>query len=266
MPSPSDDVVMVEGLYKSYRARTHEREAMVETVVRWMLGRPSRRREIHALNGVSFRVKRGESLGIVGGNGAGKSTLLKILAGIAMPSSGTVEVHARVSTQLSLGSGFHPFLTGRENIYLQGTILGMTNRQIQSLVPAIVEFAGIEEAVDRQLWTYSTGMASRLGFAIAAHVRFELLLLDEALTTGDIEFRSRCDERLQSFRASGATLIIVSHGSENLRILCDRALWLDHGQVRAIGAAREIIDRYEKSVVAQPMAQPEFENGQGVQN
>ena len=181
MTSHIDDVVIVDGLSKSYRARNLDRQTVVENLLRRVLGIETRRHRIHALQNISFRVARGESLGIVGSNGAGKSTLLKILAGIAAPSSGRVEVRARVATQLALGSGFHPYLTGRENIFLQGSILGMTNRQIRRLLPAIVEFAGLEDAADRQLWTYSTGMTSRLGFAVAAHVQFELLLLDEEI-------------------------------------------------------------------------------------
>jgi ABC-2 type transport system ATP-binding protein len=245
MPNPTDDVVVVEGLSKSYRARNLERQAMVENLLRWGLGIGPKRQEIRALHDVSFRVASGESVGIVGGNGAGKSTLLKILAGIATPSSGKAEVRARTATQLSLGSGFHPYLTGRENIFLQGTILGMTNPQVRELLPQIVEYAGIEEAVDRQLWTYSTGMTSRLGFAVAAHVQFDLLLLDEALSAGDRSFRDRCTQTLKEFRASGATMIIVSHGSENLRLLCDRCIWMDHGEIRLIGPASEVLDHYE---------------------
>lgn len=266
MHNRGEDVVIVEGLCKSYRARNLERQAMVENLLRWMFGLQSRRQEIRALNHVSFRVARSESLGIVGSNGAGKSTLLKILAGIATPSSGKVDVRARVATQLSLGSGFHPFLTGRENIFLQGTILGMTNRQIRNLIPAIVEYAGLEEAVDRQLWTYSNGMMSRLGFAVAAHVEFELLLLDEALSAGDVAFRDRCTETLQKFRASGATMIIVSHGSENLRLLCDRGIWLDRGEVRAMGPAPDIFDRYEASVGQRGESAAELKEARGARS
>ncbi|HVN27519.1 MAG TPA: ABC transporter ATP-binding protein [Candidatus Binataceae bacterium] len=247
MRNREDDIVIVDGVSKTYRARNLQRQALVENVLRRMLGLDSRQADIFALRNVSLRVKRGEALGIVGGNGAGKSTLLKIVAGIASPSSGKVEVRGRVATQLSLGAGFHPFLTGRENIFLQGSILGMTNREIRELLPTIVEFAGIEHALDRQLWTYSSGMNSRLGFAIAAHVKFELLLLDEALSAGDHAFRERCNATLQKFREAGATMIIVSHGSENLRSLCDRAVWMDHGEVRACGPALEIIDRYEEA-------------------
>ena len=248
MRDRSDDIVIVEGLSKSYRARNLQRQAMVENLLRWMVGVGARRHDICALSDVSFRIARGESVGIVGSNGAGKSTLLKILAGIAAPSSGKAEVRARVATQFSLGSGFHPYLTGRENIFLQGTILGMTNRQIRELLPTIVEYAGLEDAVDRQLWTYSSGMTSRLGFAVAAHVDFELLLLDEALSAGDRKFRAKCTATLQKFRNSGATMIIVSHGSENLRQLCDRAIWLHQGEIRAIGPAHEIVNQYEGSM------------------
>jgi len=254
----------VEGLSKSYRARSLERQAMVENLLRRMLGMQSRRHEINALNNVSFRVARGESLGIVGRNGSGKSTLLKILAEIAAPSSGKVQVRGRVATQLALGAGFHPYLTGRENVFLQGSILGLTNRQIRTLMPAIVEFAGLEDAVDRQLWTYSSGMTARLGFAVAAHVSFDLLLLDEALGAGDHSFRDRCTETLQRFRSSGATMIIVSHGSENLRLLCDRALWLDRGEIRALGPVREIIDRYEEAVYGRREVQTEFRGAQSL--
>ena len=266
MLNRGDDVVIVEGLSKSYRVRNLERQAMVENLLRWMFGLRARRQEIRALNNVSFSVARGESIGIVGSNGAGKSTLLKILAGIAAPSSGKVEVRARVATQLSLGSGFHPYLTGRENIFLQGTILGMTNRQVRSLIPAIVEYAGLEDAVDRQLWTYSSGMTSRLGFAVAAHVQFELLLLDEALSAGDRAFRDRCTETLQKFRSSGATMIIVSHGSENLRLLCDRGIWLNHGEIRAIGPIAEILDRYEASVGRRAEFPTEFKDVRGARS
>jgi len=256
VPSRNDDAVIVERLCKVYRVRALARQALVENVFRRVLGLQKRLAQIHALNNVSFRVARGESLGIVGHNGSGKSTLLKILAGIAAPSSGKVEVRGRVATQLQLGAGFNPFLTGRDNILLQGSILGMTNRQIRTLMPAIVEFAGLEDAVDRELWTYSSGMNARLGFAIAAHVDFDLLLLDEALSAGDRAFRERCAETLQRFRAAGATMIIVSHGSENLRQLCDNLIWLHGGEIRASGPAREIIDQYEDATAPRTKVEP----------
>jgi len=256
VPSRNDDAVIVERLTKVYRVRSLARQALVENVFRRILGAQQRLTQIRALHNVSFRVARGESLGIVGHNGSGKSTLLKILAGIAAPTSGRVEVQGRVATQLQLGAGFNPFLTGRENIFLQGTILGMTNRQIRGLIPAIVDFAGLQDAIDRELWTYSSGMNARLGFAVAAHVEFELLLLDEALSAGDRAFRERCAETLQRFRASGATLIIVSHGSENLRQLCDRVIWLEKGEIRTSGPARDLLNQYEDSTMSPSGVEP----------
>jgi lipopolysaccharide transport system ATP-binding protein len=243
----SGAVVEVDSLCKFYRTRDGK-QALFENLLRRLLGIQPRSQELCALRNITFRVARGESLGIVGANGAGKSTLLKILAGIATPTSGTVNVHARIATQLALGSGFHPYLSGRENIFLQGSILGMTNRQILARLPMIIEFAGIGDAINRPLWTYSSGMMSRLGFSVAAHVDFDLLLLDEALSAGDLGFRDRCTQTLRKFRASGATMVIVSHGSENLRQLCDRVMWIEGGEIRAIGPAAEIVEQYEAPV------------------
>jgi len=244
--SPKNDIIIVDGVSKYYHLRPGK-QALIEQAYKWLTGTLPRPREICALRDVTFRVKRGESVGVVGRNGAGKSTLLKIIAGIATPSDGKVQVPARISTQIALGSGFHPFLTGRENIFLQGTILGMTNRRVRSLMSRITDFAGLESAIDRPLWTYSHGMVARLGFSVAAHAEFEVLLLDEALTAGDIGFRDRCEETLRGFRASGATLVIVSHGTENIYELCDRAIWLEDGRIRAIGAVPEVMEQYELS-------------------
>jgi lipopolysaccharide transport system ATP-binding protein len=154
-------------------------------------------------------------------------------------------VWGRVATQLALGSGFQPYLTGRDNVFLQGTLLGLTNRDIADREAAIIAFAGLEDAIDRPLWTYSSGMAARLGFAVATHARFDILLLDEALTAGDASFRERCSAALTGFRQAGKTLVIVSHGAESIRRLCDRALWLDHGRVQELGAADEVVTAYE---------------------
>ncbi len=247
MDSRETDVVIVEGVSKIYRLRP-DKQALLETLYQWVTGTLTKPRDIHALRDLSFRVRRGESLGIVGSNGAGKSTLLKILGRITLPSAGRVEVRARVATQLALGSGFHPFLTGRENALLQGSILGMSNRRMRTILPEIIEFAGLEDVIDRQLWTYSSGMIARLGFSVASHTEFELLLLDEALAAGDLAFRERCEQTLSRFRASGATMVIVSHGTENLRRLCDRGIWLDRGSIRCIGPMPEVIAQYERSV------------------
>jgi lipopolysaccharide transport system ATP-binding protein len=237
-------VIVVQGVSKWYRARDR-RPTLAEALHRWVTGRRRPAQTVCSLRDVSFDVAQGDSLGVVGHNGSGKTTLLKILAGIARPSSGRVEVRGRVATQLALGSGFQPYLTGRDNVFLQGTLLGLTNRDIADREPAIVAFAGLEDAIDRPLWTYSSGMAARLGFAVATHARFDILLLDEALSAGDASFRERCSAALTGFRQAGKTLVIVSHGAESIRRLCDRALWLDHGRMRELGAADEVVTAYE---------------------
>ena len=242
--TPRPHVIVAERVSKEYRLR-QAKQALFEALVRRVSRTAAPARTVTALRDVSFTVAHGESLAVIGANGAGKSTLLKILAGITVPTSGRVEVRAQVATQLALGSGFHPYLSGRDNAFLQGTILGMSNAEVSRLLPRIVTFAGLEGAIDRPLWTYSTGMVARLGFAVAAHVEFECLLLDEALAAGDLGFRDRCEDTLRRFRSSGATLVVVSHGTENVRRLCDRALWLDGGCVRASGAVDDVVREYE---------------------
>ena len=203
---------------------------------------------VWSLRDVSVDVAPGESLGIVGHNGAGKSTLLKIIAGIARPSAGRVAVAGRSATQLALGAGFNPYLTGRGNLFLQGTLLGLTNREVTELQASMVAFAELEAAIDRPLWTYSSGMVARLGFAVAVHARFDVLLLDEALSAGDASFRERCAATLTGFRKAGKTLVIVSHGAESIRRFCDRALWLERGHVHDLGAANTVVAAYETAM------------------
>jgi len=222
---------------------------MVDELYRLVVRIPQENRQRWVLRDVSFEVKPGESVGIIGRNGAGKSTLLKILAGIAQPTSGTVRVPMRVSTQFALGVGFSPFLTGLENVYLQGTVLGLTNREIRSLLPKISEFADIGDALHRPLWTYSTGMNSRLAFAISAYAYAELMLIDEALGAGDAAFNRRCQLTLKEARQQGRTLIVVSHNTESTRALCDRAIWLEHGSIKAEGPTGDILKGYLDATV-----------------
>ena len=236
--------IVAQGLSKWYRPR-EQRPTMAAALHRAATGRGPRSPSVWSLRDVSFEVAEGESLGIVGANGSGKTTLLKLIAGIARPSAGWVRVRGRVSAQLALTSGFQQYLTGRENLFLQGTILGLTNREVARLVPDLVAFAELETAIDRPIWTYSSGMVARLGFSIAVHAAFELLLLDEALGAGDARFRDRCLAVLDALRRTGKTLIIVSHGAQSIRRLCDRVLWLDGGQVRAIGDPGDVVGRYE---------------------
>lgn len=200
--------------------------------------------ELEALKGVSFAVPAGETLGIIGRNGSGKSTILKIIARIFPPSAGRVEVNGHVSPLIELGAGFHPELTGRENVVLAGVLLGFTRRQMEGKLDAILAFAGMEEFADTPLRQYSTGMLARLGFAVATEIDPDILLVDEVLAVGDEGFQRKCLERMNSFRRQGKTMVFVSHEMGQVRAVCDRVLLLHDGEVLAEGKPDEVIARY----------------------
>ncbi|HTD53459.1 MAG TPA: ABC transporter ATP-binding protein, partial [Thermoanaerobaculia bacterium] len=203
---------------------------------------------VPALMEVSFEVAPGETVGIVGPNGSGKSTLLKLLAGIVRPTEGKVTVEGRLGALLELGAGFHPEISGRENIEINGLLLGLTRRQIAQRFDQIVRFAEIEEFLDAPLKTYSSGMAVRLGFSIAAHSDPDVLLVDEVLAVGDERFAHRCLEKFAEFERAGKTLLLVSHDLALVAGRCRRALWLDHGRLLADGPAAETVARYRENV------------------
>ncbi len=207
-------------------------------------GRASQGNIIHALRDVSFTVERGEAFGIVGANGSGKSTLLRIVAGILQPTSGSVEVNGRLSALLELGSGFSPEFTGRQNVYLNASILGLTREETEARFETIERFASIGDFIDRPIRTYSTGMVLRLAFAVVAHVDPEILIVDEALAVGDIAFRQRCMRRIHELRAGGTTILFVSHESSDVKALCERCVWLEKGAVRMLGEADAVIAEY----------------------
>ena len=212
-----------------------------------------------ALKDVSFVVDRGEAFGIIGRNGSGKSTLLKVISGILKPTSGTVRVNGRVAALIELGAGFHPEITGRENIVINGIMLGLTRREIDKRFDAIVEFSGIRDFIDQPVKTYSSGMYVRLGFAVAVHVDPEILLIDEVLAVGDEEFSQKCIAKIQEMKYRGVTLLFVTHQLDQVRNLCDRALWLDHGMTEAIGDPVRVVDHYLQEVsgtVAAPVTAP----------
>lgn len=238
-------VVELEGVGKWYRDRGY-RAWFIHDVYRALTrqSKPAIRRR--ALDDITLTVARGESVGVIGANGAGKSTLLKLIAGISRPSCGVVRTTGRISTQLGIGLGFNPLLTGRENMFLEGTLLGLTNRGVRLRMNEMISFAGLEDAIDQPVWTYSSGMVARLGFSVATQVEFETLLLDEALSAGDAWFRERCNRTLERFRADGRTLIIVSHGMDSVRELCDRVIWLDEGRIREEGRTDEVVEHYEQ--------------------
>jgi len=211
---------------------------------------------IEALRDVSFAVDAGEAFGIIGRNGSGKSTLLKIITGILKPTRGTVAVTGRIAALIELGAGFHPEITGRENIVINGIMLGLTRREIEQRFDSIVEFSGIGPFLDQPVKTYSSGMYVRLGFAVAVHVDPDVLLIDEVLAVGDEEFSAKCIAKIQEMKYRGVTLVFVTHQLDQVRNLCDRALWLDHGETAQIGDPVRVVDAYLQQVAAPQAVAP----------
>jgi lipopolysaccharide transport system ATP-binding protein len=211
-------------------------------LARWLTGR--RRERFYALKNVSFRLNRGESLAVVGHNGAGKSTLLGLVAGLARPDAGTVAVNGSIAALLELGSGFHPDLTGTENVRLNAALLGLTRKRTAEVFEPIVEFAGIGEFIDQPLRTYSSGMIMRLAFSVAVHTDPDILLIDEVLAVGDQAFQAKCFDKIRELRGRGKSLLCVSHATAILQQLCDRAIWLDHGELVTAGPVGEVIEAY----------------------
>jgi lipopolysaccharide transport system ATP-binding protein len=200
--------------------------------------------EFWALRDVSFELKHGEAFGVIGSNGAGKSTILKLITGIMKPTTGRIDVNGRLSALIEVGAGFHPDLTGRENIYLNGTILGMKRAEIQRKFDAIVEFSGLADFIDTPVKRYSTGMYARLGFSVAAHVDPDILIVDEVLSVGDVVFQNRCLERMNAIMRSGTTVIFVSHNLRAIAELCPRSILLERGQVIAEGDSQGVLKEY----------------------
>lgn len=213
---------------------------------------PKRMEHIVALKEVSFTIHQGETVGVIGRNGSGKSTLLGIIARVYRPTSGSITVNGRVAPLLELGAGFHPDLTGLENIYFNGVILGLTRRQVAERLPEIIAFAELEDYIDAPIRTYSSGMLMRLGFAIAAHVDADILLVDEVLAVGDAHFQQKCYRKIREFQEQGRTILFVSHDMEAVRQVAQRALWLDKGVLRADGEVNTVIEAYLQEAAATP--------------
>jgi lipopolysaccharide transport system ATP-binding protein len=216
-----------------------------------LLGRrtgPARATTFWALRDLSFAVEAGQALGIIGPNGAGKSTVLKLLSGILRCDGGSIDVNGRLSALIEVGAGLHGDLTGRENIYLSGAIMGMTRREIDSKLDQIIAFSGLEDFIDTPVKRYSTGMQARLGFSTAAHVCPDVMLVDEVLSVGDVAFRHRCEERMAELVHGGAALIFVTHNLEQMRAVCDRALVLDAGRCTFLGAPEDAVGHYLQAV------------------
>ena len=233
--------IRAEGLSKRFWLNTERRTGLKERFIR---GRAPKGREFWALRDASFEIERGTTFGLIGQNGSGKSTTLKVLAGIYRPTSGRVVVHGRASALLELGAGFHGELTGRENIRLNGAILGLSGRQIDRAMDGIIDFAGLGQFIDSPVKIYSSGMFVRLGFAVAVSLDPEILMVDEVIAVGDEEFQRKCFDHLFELRKRGTTIVLVTHSLGLIRDMCDRAAWLDHGRFRELGPAREVADAY----------------------
>ncbi len=249
--APSAFAIRAERLAKRYRRMAPGRR--FSTLKSALLGRSlaagaAAADTILALDDVSFEVGRGEAFGIVGGNGSGKSTLLKLVAGILSPTAGTIATSGRVAALIELGAGFHPEISGRENVFINGAVLGLSKREVAERYERIVEFSGLADFIEEPVKNYSSGMWVRLGFAVAIHTDPEILLVDEVLAVGDEAFAHKCLRRIEELIAGGRTVVFVSHSLVLVEDLCSRVLWLDRGRVRAVGEPRRVVDAYRQAV------------------
>ncbi len=260
----SEVVIKVENLSKRYQLGSINTGILLQDVNRWWMRvtkkgqsiivdeteeeeekQALKDRDFWALKDINFEVKKGEVLGIIGKNGAGKSTLLKILSRITLPTAGQIKVKGHIASLLEVGTGFHPDLTGKENIFLNGAILGMTKREIKSKLDEIIAFSGVERYIETPVKRYSSGMYVRLAFAVAAHLDPEILIIDEALSVGDIEFQRKCMKKMSQIAREGKTVLFVSHSMETIKNLCTHAILLDLGKIYLKGTAKEVLKTYE---------------------
>jgi ABC-2 type transport system ATP-binding protein len=243
LPGPA---VCLERVSMQFRVPHERMRSLKEYTIRALQNRVTYEERL-AVRDVSLEVRRGEALGLIGANGAGKSTLLKLIARVLRPSAGRVRVWGRVAPLLDYGAGFHPDLTGRENVYLNGTLLGLSHRTLDASYERIVDFAAVRDLIDAPLRTYSSGMIARLGFAIATEQRPDILLMDEVLAVGDHAFQTKCTERFNAFRAGGTSIVLVSHDTRLVAETCQRVAWIDQGELRRIGPAAEVIAAYTQT-------------------
>lgn len=239
--SMSKVALRVDSVSKTFKVHQERASSLKQFIA---TGGRNRYEEFHALRDVSLEVGVGEAVGIIGHNGSGKSTLLKCMAKILTPNSGSIVINKRMAALLELGAGFHPELSGRDNVFLNAAILGMDRKEIERRFDEIVKFSGLEQFIDAPVKTYSSGMYVRLAFAVAINVDPELLLIDEILAVGDVTFQQKCMEKFVQFRDDGRTLVLVTHDTSSVRHFCDRAIWLDSGQIRAQGRPADVIDEY----------------------
>ena len=261
----SDLAISVENISKVYRLGEIDRSQFVKDVRRWITGRfnpehafgdpeteaeqePKASDLFYALKDVSFEIQKGETVGIIGSNGAGKSTLLKLISRITSPSSGSIKVNGRIGSLLEVGTGFHPDLTGRDNVFMNGAILGMSRSEVAAKFDDIVSFSGVEKFIDTPVKRYSSGMFIRLAFSVAAFLEPEILIVDEVLSVGDLQFQNKCLSRLKELIKGGTTILFVSHGAGQIRSLCTRAICLKNGEIICDDTPNRALDFYQIAV------------------
>jgi len=241
--------ISVNSVSLCFHIRKNRATSLKEVMVRKLLFKPNYEDCFWALQNVSFAVERGERLGLIGLNGSGKTTLLSLVAGIYRPDSGKVTTTGRVVGLLGLGAGFDKYLTGRENIFLNASLYGLSRPQIEAQLNNIIDFADIGEFIDQPVNTYSSGMQARLGFAIAVHLQADIILLDEVLAVGDAQFRLKCQARMKEFIGENKTMLFVAHDMSAVREMCHKVIWLEHGRIIASGPADEVADAYEAKYI-----------------
>ena len=229
----------------------HEKiPTLQEYAIRWLKRRSVSFTDFNALNNISFSIIQGETVGIIGANGAGKSTLLKVIARVIRPTQGRVLVKGRVAPLLELGAGFDYEMTGRENIFLNGAVLGVSRKNIATRMEGIVKFSGVEAFIDAPVRTYSSGMVARLGFAIATDTQPDILIVDEILAVGDADFQKKSAARILQYHNNGSTILVVSHNLDSIKNLCNRVIWLEHGVLKMVGRVDDIVDQYSQNTLS----------------
>lgn len=249
---PAEEVIRVEHVYKEYRqymgqlSLRHETGAAIRRILKRYTTKVQRE-PFYALRDVSFTVRKGEALGVVGRNGAGKTTLLRLLSNITKPTSGSIEIKGQFATLIGVSAGFNFDMPGRKNIYLNAAFFGWDPKEVKEIEPKIVEFADIGEFIDAPVKIYSSGMIARLGFSIAIHLLPDIIFLDEVLSVGDAQFAAKCQERIRQLRDENRTIVMVSHSMMSVKEMCTRAIWLDHGELKLDGTVEEVLEAYAAS-------------------
>lgn len=237
----NSNAIEVRNVKKSFKMYHDKGHTLKEKALHWGRNKYEVR---EVLKGISFDVKRGEAVGLIGQNGCGKSTTLKLLTRIMYPDAGTVSLSGRVSSLLELGAGFHPDMSGRENIYINASIFGLSRKEIDSKMDVIIGFSELSDYINNPVRTYSSGMYMRLAFSVAIHVNADILLIDEILAVGDVNFQAKCFQRLKEIKSRGTTIVLVSHSTEQIENLCERSIWIQDGQIKADGKAKIVHQQY----------------------